>query len=205
MDLASTLFEFTKYYLAAFYTFVAVFYAVRMTQKKRAGQQKVVFSGQAYSAPWWNYNLFRFFRIAIWAVCVFRCFYPGLDSAIGYFDALSLWPILFAGFVLITTSFIFVVNVHIGCSDHWRSGIDPNGPSKLLTDGYYRYSRNPMFVGIASAQFGFFLSLPSMFSLICLVIGWYTLYGQAIAEERHLREQFPQAYPTYASAVRRWV
>ena len=204
MDFSSVIFEFTKYFLAAFYTFVALFYATRMTLKKRAGQNQVVYTGKPLSVPWWNYTLFRFFRVAIWAVCVFRCFLPGIDSAIGYFNGLSFWPILLSGNVLIISSFIFVVKVHMDCKEHWRSGIDPNGPSKLITDGYYEYSRNPMFLGIGIAQVGFFLCLPSVFSFICLVIGWFTLYGQTIAEEKHLEEKFAADYWAYARNVPRW-
>lgn len=205
MDLTSALFEVTKYYLAAFYTFVAVFYAVRMTLKKRAGQEKVVHAGKTLSAPWWNYTLFRFFRVAIWIVCVFRCFIPSIDTAIGYFNALTLWPVLLTGILMITGSFMFVVQVHMSCKDNWRSGIDPNGPNNLKTDGLYRYSRNPMFLGIGLAQLGFFLCLPSVFSLICLAIGWYTLYGQTVAEEKYLSQRFKDDYLTYTQAVRRWV
>jgi protein-S-isoprenylcysteine O-methyltransferase Ste14 len=62
-----------------------------------------------------------------------------------------------------------------------------------------------MFVCIAISQLGFFLAIPSIFSLVCLIIGLYTLRSQALEEELHLSQQFPIAYAAYSSKVRRWV
>jgi protein-S-isoprenylcysteine O-methyltransferase Ste14 len=62
-----------------------------------------------------------------------------------------------------------------------------------------------MFVCIAVAQLGFFFAMPSVFSLVCLTIGLYTLNSQTLEEEIHLSQKFPIEYATYASKVRRWV
>lgn len=205
MEISSAFIEFTRFYLAGYFTFVAVFYAVRMSAKKRAGIHKVVFPGETFSSAWWNYAFFRFFRIAIWAVCVFRCIYPSLDSTIGYFDSLNFWPMILLGNLLLTGGFFATMIVHMGHGSSWRSGVDPQGPEQLITDGLYRFSRNPMFLCIAIAQLGFFLALPSVFSLICLAFGWYTLYGQTIAEEGSLKIHFPDEYARYITNVRRWI
>jgi protein-S-isoprenylcysteine O-methyltransferase Ste14 len=62
-----------------------------------------------------------------------------------------------------------------------------------------------MFVCVAVAQLGFFFALPSVFSLVCLIVGLYTLNSQTIEEEIHLSQKFPKAYTAYKSKVRRWV
>lgn len=205
MEPSTAIVEFTRVYLALFYTFVAVFYTLRIAMKKRRGGQEVVFPGAPLCATWWNHMLFRAFRMTIWMVCLFRWFFPGVDDYLGIFTELNVWPVVLPGIVLLTAGFGLAMAVHFDLGRQWRSGIDPTGPERLRTDGYYRYSRNPMFVGVAVAQLGFFLALPSVFAGICLLFGWYTLYQQVLAEEDHLRDRFAGDYERYRGNVRRWL
>ena len=89
--------EFTRIYLAVFYTGVAVFYAMRITAKKRAGSGEVVFPGARFASTWWNHMLFRAFRMTIWMVCLFRWPFPVVDDYLGIFVALNTWPVVLAG------------------------------------------------------------------------------------------------------------
>ena len=205
MDATSAIVEFTRVYLAVFYSCVAAFYTLRIVAMKRSGLREVVFAGERFSSTWWNHMLFRAFRVTIWMVCLFRFFFPGLDSYLGFFVALNVWPIVLAGDVLLTAGFLFTVLVHFSLGSNWRSGIDPNQPGKLRTDGFYRFTRNPMFLGIATAQVGFLLAMPSIFSLVCLVVGLYVLYRQTLAEEAHLMKLFPGDYRHYMGKVKRWL
>ncbi len=205
MDGTATLVEFTRVYLAIFYTCVAAFYAVRITARKRAGSREVVFPGEVFCSTWWNHMLFRAFRFTIWMVCLFRLFFPSLDSYLGFFAGLNVWPVVLVGNILLTAGFLFTVATHFSLGRDWRSGIDPRGPEKLKTDGVYRFSRNPMFLGVATAQVGFLLAMPSVFSGVCLLVGLYALYSQTVAEEAHLLKSFPQDYRRYANQVRRWL
>jgi len=205
MDSSSAIVEFTRVYLAVFYTFVAAFYTVRIIAKKRSESREVVFPGATRSATWWNHILFRVFRFMIWMVCVCRMFYPAVDDYLGIIAGLNVFPAILAGNILLTAGFLFSIAVHFDLGRQWRSGIDPAGPEKLRTDGFYNYSRNPMFLGVAIAQAGFFLALPSVFSGVCLLVGWYTLHRQVIAEETHLSHCFPAEYARYRGRVRRWL
>lgn len=197
--------EFTRIYLALFYTGVAAFYTIRIVTRKRVDSREVVFPGPAFGSTWWNHMLFRAFRMTIWMVCLFRWPFPWVDDYLGIFAALNVWPVLLAGNILLTAGFLFVVVVHFALGRQWRSGIDPRGPETLRVDGFFRFSRNPMFVGVGAAQAGFFLALPSVFSALCLLIGWLALHRQALAEEHHLAAKFPEDYRRYRHSVRRWL
>ena len=205
MDTGSAIVEFTRIYLAVFYSGVAAFYTVRIAAKKRAGTPEVVFPGGRHSGTWWNHMLFRGFRFAIWMVCLFRWPFPAIDDYLGIFTALNTGPVVVAGNILLTSGFLFAIAVHFSLGRQWRSGIDPRGPGELRVDGFYRYSRNPMFAAVAVAQAGFLLALPSVFSAVCLVVGLYALHRQALAEEHHLSNRFPEEYTRYRSRVRRWL
>ena len=205
METGTAIVEFTRIYLAVFYSVVAAFYALRITAKKRVDSSEVVFPGGRYSSTWWNHMLFRGFRFVIWMVCLLRWPFPVVDNYLGLFTALNTWPVVLAGNILLTLGFLFAIAVHFALGRQWRSGIDPQGPGELRIDGFYRYSRNPMFGGVAVAQVGFLFALPSVFSAVCLVIGLYALRRQVLAEEGHLAKRFPEEYARYRNRVRRWL
>ncbi|MEW6983783.1 isoprenylcysteine carboxylmethyltransferase family protein [Colwelliaceae bacterium 6471] len=201
----SEIIEFTKVYLAVFYSIVAAFYTFRVINKKRKTGKSLVFAGKQYCKTWWNHIAFRFFRISIWMVCLFRLFYPNTDIYLGMINILTLSSVIGLGLILLTVGFLSTVLIHYSLGKEWRSGIDPSGPAKVITSGVYQFSRNPMFVSIAIAQLGFFFAMPSVFSLLCLIVGLYTLHSQALEEEIHLSQKFPIEYAAYVSKVRRWV
>ncbi len=196
---------FTRGYLAAFFTFVAAFYTVRILWLNHTEHRKFVFAGERYCATWWNHMAFRLFRVLIWMLCLFRWLYPELDQWLGLLPGLQNEMLIASGVVLLTLSFAYVLVVHFSMRLGWRSGIDPDGTPKLITGGFYRFSRNPMFLGVALAQVGFFMALPSVFSLLCLVVGQLALHRQIQAEERHLAEVVPQEYSQYRARVGRWL
>lgn len=197
--------EFTKIYLAVFYSTVAAFYTYRVIYNKTKNGRQLVFAGILYCKTWWNHTVFRFFRIAIWMVCLFRLYYPSIDNYLGVIKLLELPFVILLGLTLLTVGFVLTALIHYRLGKEWRSGIDPSGPATVITSGAYKFSRNPMFVCIAIAQLGFFFALPSIFSLVCLFIGLYTLKSQTLEEEKHLSQKFPIAYADYSSKVRRWI
>jgi protein-S-isoprenylcysteine O-methyltransferase Ste14 len=55
-----------------------------------------------------------------------------------------------------------------------------------------------------TGQLGFFLALPSVFSLVCLVAGVLVITRQAKEEEKALAQRFGQDYEAYRAKVPRW-
>ena len=100
---------------------------------------------------------------------------------------------------------MIAVTGHNNLGEVWRSGIDPDGPAKLVTTRLYGRSRNPMYLGVLAAQLGFFLALPSAFTLVCLMAGFAAVFSQVRLEEVHLGQQFPGQYANYLQNVPRWL
>jgi protein-S-isoprenylcysteine O-methyltransferase Ste14 len=81
-----------------------------------------------------------------------------------------------------------------------------NEPGVLVTDGLFRFSRNPMYLGFVLALLGAAMLLgtaspfvmPILFALIADL--WYIRF-----EERALRRKFGEAYEAYARRTRRWI
>lgn len=87
--------------------------------------------------------------------------------------------------------------------------VDPRVPDQsasLVTNGVYRISRNPMYVGFLLILIGwgaYLGNIASFLLLPCFVM--YMSRFQIAAEERYMRERFGDVYREYEVAVRRWV
>ena len=101
-------------------------------------------------------------------------------------------------------SFAGVLLVHREVGDAWRSGMAPSGPVRLITDGAYAWLRHPSFSLVLLGQLGLFLAVPSLFTLLCLVLGAHTLLSQARLEDLQLQERFGAEFERYAAQVPPW-
>jgi protein-S-isoprenylcysteine O-methyltransferase Ste14 len=88
-----------------------------------------------------------------------------------------------------------------------RTTLDPYGqPSSLVTSGPYRYTRNPLYLGLACIVLGVALWLGSLAALLVV-----PLFVRAISvmfihrEEAALAAAFGSAFDEYCRRVRRWL
>jgi len=81
-------------------------------------------------------------------------------------------------------------------------------PKRLVVVGFYRYVRNPMYVGFISGWVGLWIVFGHA-SLTAAVIAAFVLSGVALFvrlyEEPTLRKKFGPAYDRYCSNVPRWM
>ncbi|MGD9545519.1 MAG: isoprenylcysteine carboxylmethyltransferase family protein [Methylocystis sp.] len=76
----------------------------------------------------------------------------------------------------------------------------------LVTEGPYRFSRNPIYVSHVALIFGLGLFLDSPFTLLLTPVLAFGLTKLAIEpEERHLLEKFGDDYRSYVARTRRWL
>ncbi|MEO1029060.1 MAG: isoprenylcysteine carboxylmethyltransferase family protein [Pseudomonadota bacterium] len=86
------------------------------------------------------------------------------------------------------------------------SPIKPSRASSLVTGGLYRFTRNPMYLGLALLLFGWVIWLGNPLGLLVLAgfIAWMTVF-QIKPEEAALKEFFGEEYEAYRARVRRWL
>ena len=78
--------------------------------------------------------------------------------------------------------------------------------SALVTTGVYRYTRNPMYLGMALILLACAVIVGAGTAfLVPLAFVVIIHYRFILPEEQMLRELFPQAFPAYCSRVRRWI
>lgn len=90
-----------------------------------------------------------------------------------------------------------------------KTTFDPHRPdraSAIVERGPYRFTRNPMYLGLALVLIGLcvFLANPLALLAVVLFIAYITRF-QIIPEERALLLKFGESYARYVRAVRRWV
>ncbi|WP_455376601.1 methyltransferase family protein [Kaarinaea lacus] len=84
--------------------------------------------------------------------------------------------------------------------------LSPHQTTTLITTGFYRYSRNPMYIGFFLFLLAWGIFLGSLLSLILLPVFVYLITENQIKpEERILTEKFGSKYQRYLVKVRRWV
>lgn len=103
-----------------------------------------------------------------------------------------------------------VLVVAVGVYQFYRAGttVDPRDPSKstqLVTYGLYRYSRNPMYLGLLLLLLSWGLYLGNAFNTItaALFVAYMNRF-QISKEEEALSRLFGKEYQQYCLAVRRW-
>jgi protein-S-isoprenylcysteine O-methyltransferase Ste14 len=85
--------------------------------------------------------------------------------------------------------------------------INPFGESAVLVqDGFYRVSRNPMYLGMLLALLGVALLLGNLLALAALpVFVVFVTRRFILREEQALGAQFGKTYEEYCARVRRWI
>ena len=68
----------------------------------------------------------------------------------------------------------------------FRVGIDADHPDRLITDGVFAFSRNPIYVAFAIILIGEFFIFPNWISLIYLVAATWLFHRQVLREEEYL-------------------
>jgi len=77
--------------------------------------------------------------------------------------------------------------------------------SAFVTEGVYRWTRNPMYLGMALAYAGAALLLDSLVALLLLIPLVFVIQKEVIArEEAYLEDRFGERYRRYKADVRRW-
>ena len=88
-----------------------------------------------------------------------------------------------------------------------KTPIQPYKPTlKIVKQGPYSFSRNPVYLSFSLAQIGFALLLNNLWVLIALIPAILAIhYGVILREEKYLENKFGKEYISYKKSVSRWI
>lgn len=104
---------------------------------------------------------------------------------------------------------VVIALIAVGLFRKEDTTVDPTNPknsSRLVTNGIYGYTRNPMYLGFLSWLLGYGLFLGNPINLVFIVL--FLIYMNELQikpEESTLCELFGEEYVEYRSRVRRWI
>ena len=144
---------------------------------------------------------------------VFAILYPGIVAGVipfwiigGKLNELEK-PHQFVGVFLFLAGFIIMTWCIVNFAVKGQGTLSPLAPTKkLVVSGLYKFSRNPMYIGVMLILTGetlFFASYSlCVYSLI--VFAGFNIFI-IFNEERRLKKDFGNDYDNYCKKVRRWI
>lgn len=78
-------------------------------------------------------------------------------------------------------------------------------PQELITDGVFRYTRNPLYLGVTTVYAGLAFALNSLWPFVTLAP--LVLYFDRVTrrEENYLEQRFGSDFRDYKDETRRWL
>ncbi len=88
-----------------------------------------------------------------------------------------------------------------------RTNVSPLKPTTaLVTGGPFRFTRNPLYVGVSTLLLGISLLIGTWWGVIVLLPALLVLhYGVVLREERYLEQKFGDSYISFKRSVRRYL
>jgi protein-S-isoprenylcysteine O-methyltransferase Ste14 len=170
---------------------------------KRTNVNPVTFRG-ADTAHDYIGKLFKIVMASLTAAVIIYVFTPEIYSFLLPVLSLENRTAQFTGIVLLMLSLGWTVLAQIQMGNSWRIGIDEEKETALVQSGLFRFSRNPIFLGMIVTLTGVFLIIPNALTLLFLVLGFVLIQIQVRLEEEFLAQAHGTEYENFKREVRRW-
>ncbi len=136
----------------------------------------------------------------------------GMSWALGALIPLQLLPTALSGMALAFGIIDCVLAAFIALSAisaFKRAGthVEPHKPALVLVeDGPYRFTRNPMYIGLILLHLGISFIFSLDWGLPMIVLFWAVLhFGVVLREEAYLTDKFGAPYTAFLDRTRRWL
>lgn len=170
---------------------------------KQTGVNPFVF-GNTEKAHDYIGRVYKVMVLGTWISIGIYSFYSAWYSYLMPIDYLELDRLKTVGLILLIISFLWTSVAQYQMSKSWRIGIDYEEKTDLISHGLFKYSRNPIFLGVLISYLGTFLIIPNILSFSILLVTFVTIQTQVRLEEEYLESAQGQEYTDYKSKVGRW-
>ena len=130
---------------------------------------------------------------------------PELQHALGMANVAEDPRLRWAAASLMALATLWTGWAQLAMRSSWRVGIPEGQTLPLRTDGPFRLSRNPIFLGVLVFLLGLTLWSPTVVTGAVLAAAYVAVEVQVRLEEAHLQATQGGAYAAYRGRVRRWL
>jgi len=117
-----------------------------------------------------------------------------------------LIPRVIVGCIFLLVSGYFAVSAFVVLIKNRTPFDTAKSTIKIVTDGSFRFSRNPLYLSLLLLLFGITILIFSLWLLFTIPILYiFFLYKAVKPEESYLSQKFGEEYLEYLAKVRRWV
>jgi len=114
--------------------------------------------------------------------------------------------VVFLAIALVGGVIALLGGIELKRAETTASPLKPHNSSALVISGIYRFTRNPMYLGLAFVLLGWAAFLCSPWALVGnILFALYINRFQICPEEKLLLVKFGAPYAVYLSSVRRWL
>jgi protein-S-isoprenylcysteine O-methyltransferase Ste14 len=115
-------------------------------------------------------------------------------------------PLAYAGIIVILFGALIAV-ISAGVFLKVDTGLEPFDEARVLvTSGFYRFTRNPMYIGMFVILLGVAFMLGNVSALFPIPVFFLIIRNNfVLGEERFCEAAFGQQFLDYKSKVRRWI
>jgi len=109
------------------------------------------------------------------------------------------------GLILMLFGVVMFLLAVTAMKNNWRAGYNYEQNTQLVTNGIYKFSRNPAFVGFDLIYIGCALAFPNILNITIALLAVALFHIQILGEETFLSKKFGQQYLEYKIKVKRYI
>ena len=163
----------------------------------RLSGQGIAAGGKATIGTFWFLSG-KICLFSSWALCLVKAIVPEM----GWYE--TPFALAMAGTGMVAAGSVLLVTAFFGLKNSLRVGL-PKEETRLITTGIYRWSRNPIYLGVFIICTGSMLYFPDPVNVVLAVYGMIIHYRITLGEEKFLEERFGEEWSAYKAKVRRYL
>ena len=171
---------------------------------KQTGVNPFVF-GKTEKAHDYVGRVYKMMVLGTWVSIALYSFLPLYYPYLMPIEYVEMEWLRLTGLVLIIVSFLWTTVAQYQMSKSWRIGINYGEKTELIRHGLFKYSRNPIFLGVLISYCGTFLIIPNILSFAVMCVTLVSIQIQVRLEEEYLESVQGTDYLNYKQKVRRWL
>ena len=115
-----------------------------------------------------------------------------------------MWKVIGVYFMFFA-DLLFLSSV-VAMKDSWRAGVGEGDKNRrLITDGIYRFSRNPAFLAFDLMYIGIVFMYCNIFLIVPTAVAIVIFHLQIFREEKYLQDTFKDEYTEYKKTAGRYI